>query len=137
METEQIKSAKKFALEYKINSLIQVILLRYQSLTILSTICFAIVGVLLSIRPELFTNYYLAYTSCFVLVSIALVSFGRFLYLCRKDANATALSIKELPDVDWSKPLPEKDFKIDNWPETLFGLLVLTIIMAIISMLKF
>jgi len=137
MEMEKIRDAKKFALEYKINALMQIILLRYESLTTLSTTCFTVVGILLAIRPELFANRLLSYVSCFIFIIIAFISFGRFLYLTRKDAEATALSIKELPDADWTKPLSENGFSIDYYPEILFVLLIVTILLTAISMINF
>lgn len=126
---DNIKEAKKFSLEMKISALQQLILQRFQALTMISSISFAIAGIIISVRNDLIQNEKLAFFSVGLFILIAITSFGRHLYLIRSDIKAIAKKIKDLPNEDWSKPLEEKEFKADWWPETLYTLLIVGIIL--------
>ncbi len=128
-----IREAKKFSLELKINALQELILQRFQALTTISSIGFAVAGIIISVRGDLIKNEKLAILSASLFIVIALTSFGRHLYLIRSDIKGIAQRIKDLPDEDWSKPLKEKEFKADWWPETLYGLLVVSVFLFVSS----
>lgn len=128
-----VQEAKKFSLELKANALQQLILQRFQALTIISSISFGVAGIIISIRSDLIRNEILAFFSAGLFLAIALVSLGRYLYLIRSDIKAISKKIKELPEEDWDKPLGEKEFKADWWPETLYGLLVVGVVLFILS----
>src|ERR1700690_3182218 len=126
---DNIGEAKKVSLGHKIEALQQLILLRYQALTTISGISFAVVGVFISIRGTVIHNWQLALVSLILLTLVALVSLGRYLYLIRDDIKGITQKIKELPKEDWSKPLKEKVFKADFWPESLYIFLVIGILL--------
>ncbi len=123
-DIRNMREAKKFSLEMKISALQQLILQRFQALTTISSISFAVAGIIISVRSDLIKNEFLAFLSAGLFIIIALISLGRHLWLIRSDINAIAKKIKNLPDEDWSRPLTEKEFKADWWPETLYVLLV-------------
>jgi len=125
MEKEEIREAKKFSLETKINAVQQLILKRYESLTILSSIAFAIAGIIMSDQQILFPNLRI---SLEIFVFVSLVSFTRFLFLIRSDVNGIWKQINELPEEDWSKSLKEDQFDLDYWPEVLFFLFAIGVI---------
>lgn len=128
-----INEVKKFSLELKINALQELILQRFQALTTISSISFAVAGIIVSVRSDLIRNEQLAFFAAGLFLIIALTSLGRHLYLIRSDINGLAQRIKDLPDSDWSKPLEEKEFKADWWPETLYTLLVIGIVLFALS----
>jgi len=121
---KNMREAKKFSLEMKIQALQQLILQRFQALTTISSISFAVAGIVISVRSDLIKNEILAFLSAGLFITIALVSLGRHLFLIRSDINTIAKKIKDLPDEDWGVPLEEKEFKADWWPETLYVLLI-------------
>jgi hypothetical protein len=128
-----IREAKKFSLELKVNALHELILQRFQALTTISSISFAVAGIIISVRSDLIRNKQLAFFSAGLFIVIALASLGRHLYLIRSDIKGITQRIKDLPGADWSKPLEEKEFKADWWPETLYGLLVVSIVLFALS----
>ncbi len=133
--SEKIKEAKKFSLEKKIDIFGQLILLRYQSLTTISSISFAVVGISLAVRSELIKNEQLALMSLLILTATALFSLGRHLYLLRGDITNISQQIKNLPTADWSKPLKQKDFGADWWPEILYLVFIIGVILFGLSLL--
>lgn len=130
-----IEGAKKLSLELKANALQQLILQRFQVLTIISSISFGVAGIVISLRSDLIKNEGLAFFSAGLFILIALVSLGRHLYLIRSDIKTIAKKIKDLPEEDWSRSLEEKEFKADWWPETLYALLIVGIILFGLSFL--
>jgi len=128
-DLRNIKEAKKLSLEKKIDALQHLILQRYQALITISSISFAVIAITFTIKSELIQNKFLALLSLVLLILIALVSLGRHLYLLRDDINSIAKKIKDLPEEDWSRPLEEKGFKADWWPETLYILLIISILL--------
>jgi len=130
---KNINEAKKFSLELKINALQELILQRFQALTTISSISFAVAGIIISVRSDLIHNERLAFFSAGLFMIIALASLGRHLYLIRSDIKGIAQKIKGLHGADWSKPLEEKEFKADWWPETLYGLLVVSVFLFVLS----
>lgn len=122
------------SLEIKIDALKQLILQRFQSLIAISSIAFVVAGVVLSTGNDLIHNQALALTSTVLFVFIALTGMARFLYIVRSDIKAISNEIEEFASIDWSKPPEEKKFKADYWPETLFCLLVLGVILFGISL---
>lgn len=131
---DNIQEAKKFSMGHKIEALQQLILQRFQALTTISSISFAVAGIVISMRGDLVKNEYLAVLSAGLFLTVALVSLGRHLYLIRDDINVIAGKIRNLPDEDWSHPLPEKQFRADWWPETLYILLVVGVLMFVLSL---
>jgi hypothetical protein len=131
---DNIREAKKFSMGYKIEALQQLILQRFQALTTISSISFAVAGIVISMRGDLIKNECLAVLSAGLFLVIAMVSLGRHLYLIRDDINTIAGKIRNLPDEDWDRPLPEKQFRADWWPETLYVLLVVGVVMFILSL---
>lgn len=132
---DNIGEAKKFSLGHKITALQQLILLRYQALTTISGIGFAVVGVFISVRGDVIHNWTLTLSSFTLLIFISLTSLGRYLYLLRDDINGITRKIRELPKEDWSKPLKEKGFAADFWPESLYILLIIGVLLFIFSLL--
>jgi len=130
---DNIHRAKKFSLAMKISALQQLILQRFQALTTVSSISFAVAGIIISVRSDLIRHEKQAFFSAGLFIAIAIVSFGRHLYLIRSDIKALAKKVKELPNEDWDKPLEEKEFKADWWPETLYMLMVVGIILFVLS----
>lgn len=131
--TRNIREAKKFSLEMKISALQQLILQRFQALTTISSISFAVAGITISVRSDLIRNEQLAFFSAGLFIFIALISLGRHLFLIRSDIKGIAQKIKDLPDANWNRPLEEQEFKADWWPETLYGFLVIGIILFAVS----
>ncbi|MBD3359805.1 MAG: hypothetical protein GF365_03825 [Candidatus Buchananbacteria bacterium] len=132
---ENIKNAKIFSFEHKIIALQQLILQRYNSLITLSSISFALSGLIISIKGELISNYILALHSLFIFILVAIISFSRYLYLIRIDIKGIYNRIKQLPDENWNKPLKENKFKADWWPEILFVLFVVGLFLFGLSFL--
>lgn len=126
---ENTFEVEKFSLAFKSQALQQLILLRFQALTILSSIGFAVIGIIISVKSDFIKNPFLALLSVILLIVIALVSFGRYLYLIRSDIKDITQKIKSLPARDWNIPLEEKESKVDYWPETLFIFLVFGIVL--------
>lgn len=126
---DNMRTAKKFSLGYKIEALQQLILQRFQALTTISSISFAVAGIVISVRSDLVKNECLAVLAIVLFLCVALISLGRHLYLIRSDINAISKKIKELPNEDWNKPLLEKEFRADWWPETLYIFFVLGVLM--------
>lgn len=126
---DSMRKAKKFSLEMKISALQGLILQRFQALTTISSISFAVAGIIISVRSDLIHNKQLTFLSAGLFLLIALISLGRHLCLIRSDIKGIAKKIKDLPESDWSKPLEEKEFKADWWPETLFGLLIISVML--------
>ena len=130
-----IEDAKKFSMELKASALQQLILQRFQALTNISSIGFGVSGIVISVGNSLIQNQLLAVASATLFIFIALISLGRYLYLIRSDIEAISKRIKDLPDEDWGKPFKKKDFKADWWPETLYILLVIGILLFGLSFL--
>lgn len=135
LENINMRDAKKFSLGHKIEALQQLILQRFQALTTISSISFAVAGVVSSVRSDLIKNQCLAIISVGLFLLIALIGLGRHLYLIRSDINAIAEKIKKLPDEDWNQSLPEKEFKADWWPETLYVLFVISVVFFVLALI--
>ena len=131
----ELKEAKKLSLTLKAQTLQALIFERYRSLTIISSISFALVGVFiaLSFEKQFIKNITLAYSSFGLFILIALVSLGRYLYLIRDDIKDISSQIRELPNEDWSKPLEVKKPKQDFWPGIFYILLIISIILFVLS----
>ena len=134
---KNIEEAKKFSLEMKSSALMQLILQRFQTLTIISAISFAVFGITISTKDELIKNTNLIFVAGGLFILIAFVSLGRYLFIVRSNINKLGQKIKSLPDEDWNKPLPEKNFKNDWWPETLFILLIISFLLFGLSFVDF
>ena len=117
-------------------AVMDLILQRFQALTTISSIAFAVSGIVISFRSEWIHNYLLASIAIFLFILTALTSLGRHLYLIRSDINTISQKIKDLPNEDWDKPLKEKDFEADWWPEILYLVLVLAIILFGFSLIN-
>jgi len=136
---KELEEAKKFSLTFKAQAVQELILERYRSLTIISSVSFAFVGVFIAISLErqLIKNTVLAYLSFGLLILVALFSLGRYLYIIRDDIKDISKQIKELPREDWSKPLKIEEPKQDYWPETLFVFLIISIVLFVLSLINF
>ncbi len=128
-----IRAAKKLSLEYKIEALQQLILQRFQTLTTISSVSFAVAGVIISVNSDLIKNSCLAILATIMFLGIAIISLGRHLYLIRSDINAISKKIKELPTENWNRSLQEKEFKADWWPEILYIFFVISILIFCLS----
>lgn len=139
MNSDEIKEAKKLSLTFKAQAVQGLILERYRSLTIVSSISFVFVGVFmsLSVEKQIMKNIVLAYLSFGLLILIALLSLGRYLYLIRDDIKNISEQIKVLPQEDWSKPLKVKKPKQDYWPEILYIFLIISVALFILSLISF
>ena len=136
---KELKEAKKFSLTVKAQAMQALILERYRSLTIISSIGFALVGVFiaLSFEGQFIKNIILAYLSFGLLILTALISLGRYLYIIRDDIKDISKQIKELPKEDWSKPLKVEKPKEDYWPEIFYILLIISIVLFVLSLVDF
>lgn len=135
---DKIKEDKKFLLNFYATSGQQLILQRFQSLTTISAVGFAVAGVVISVRPELILNIKLALISLSLLILAALISLGRHLYLLRTDISGIVGGINKLKNDQWPiKSIKEKDFKPDYWPEILFFVLIIGVVFFILSLLNF
>jgi len=132
---KDFKEGRKFSLEFKANALQQLILQRFQSLTTLSFISFAVVGLVISIKGELIQRNSLAIISIFLLLLVAFVSFGRYLYIVRSDIKKIAQKIEDLQTNSQGGPIKKNGFKADWWPETLYVLLIVGIVLFTLSLI--
>jgi len=136
---KEVKEAKKFLLTLNAQSLQGLIFERYRSLTIISSISFALVGIFIafSFEKQFIKNIILAYLSFGLLILIALFSLGCYLYLIRDDIKDISKQIKELPDEDWNEPLKIEKPKKDYWPEIFYVFLIISIILFVLSLVDF
>ncbi|MFA6097639.1 MAG: hypothetical protein WC788_08525 [Candidatus Paceibacterota bacterium] len=134
--SDNMMEAKKFSLQFKIDALQQLILLRYQSLITISSISFAVIGLTITLKSEYIKNQILAYLALVLFVVIAFISLGRYLYLLRRDIDGIAQKIEKLPDEDRSQSLEKKEFKVDYWPEALYMCLVISAILFVLSLVN-
>lgn len=132
----RIREAKRFSLDNKVAALRQLILQRFQMLTTISAISFAVAGIVISFRGDFIQNWTLAIFALVLFVTIAFIGLGRHLFLLRSDIKKISQKIKELPAEDWSKPLQGKEFKADWWPETLYVFLVIATLLFGLSFLN-
>lgn len=133
-DTYDLNEGKKVSLDWKTQTLRDLIIQRYQSLATLSTIAAAIAGVIISLKIDSAKNPTPAYWAFVILIVVSLVSFGRYLYLLRDDINAIAEKIRELPNEDWNKPLKRKDtFALDYWPESLFVFYIVAVLLLVLA----
>ncbi|HEY4512768.1 MAG TPA: hypothetical protein VJH63_03915 [Candidatus Paceibacterota bacterium] len=135
IQKKKMLEAKRFSLGYKIESLQQLILQRFQALTTISSIAFAISGIIISIRSDLILNETLAMIAAASFALIALISLGRHLYLIRKDIEGISDRIRDLSEENWGKQLNEKIFKADWWPEVLYLFLVAGVVLFGLSII--
>lgn len=134
--TGSVREAKKAAFSVAVNALQELILQRFQALITISSVSFAVIGIILSTKDEIISHKPLAVLSAGIFIFVALVSLGRHLYLIRKDIVAITKRIKDLPTQDWSRPFKEETPKADWWPETMYFLLVSGVIFFGLSLLK-
>ncbi|KKQ91139.1 MAG: hypothetical protein UT17_C0017G0012 [Candidatus Woesebacteria bacterium GW2011_GWB1_39_10] len=134
---DSMKEAKKFSLGFKIEALQQLVLQRFQALTTISAISFAVSGIVISSDNSLIHNKLLALFSATLFIFIALVSLGRHLYLLREGIDSISQKIKNFSGEDWSKPLKEKSFEADWWPETLYIFLIVGVLLFGISLIEY
>jgi len=131
-----MREAKKYALGYHLTALYELLWQRYQSLTTISGISFAIGGIVLSTTETLIKNELLAAGGLVLLLLVALISLGRHLYLIRDGIKTMSEHIRELSDADWNSPLEEKEYRADWWPETLFICLVVGVTIYGLSLVR-
>lgn len=132
---DNIREAKKFSMSHKISALQELILQRFQALTTISSISFAVSGIVISVRSDIIKSEALAIFSAILFIAVALISLGRHLWLIREDINGISQKIKSLPTEDWATTKEDKAFKADWWPETLYVVLVIGILLFGVSLL--
>ncbi|OGL76284.1 hypothetical protein A3E97_05135 [Candidatus Uhrbacteria bacterium RIFCSPHIGHO2_12_FULL_47_12] len=130
---EEISVDKRASAERLFSALQDLILLRYQAFITISAIGFAIAGVVLTVRSEMIENKILAVIAVAGLVVISLLGFGRCLYIIRKDIGGIARRLKDLPKKKWGQLQAKPEFSADWWPESLFALLILLLILFAFS----
>lgn len=130
---EQVE-AKKASLGFKGDALKQLVLLRYQALITISSISFAVAGLVISMKGGLIQHEGLSIFAGILFIGVALVSLGMHLYLLRTDIESMVKKIESLPNEDWGKPLEHKPLKVDWWPEILYAVLVTGIILFGLSL---
>lgn len=130
-----MQGAKRMSLDKKIDALQQLILQRFQALVAISSIAFAVSGVIISVRSDLIVRPSLAILATSLFIAVALLGLGRHLFLLRDDINGISKRIKELPHEDWSRPLEEKEFTADWWPEILYICLIIGVILFGLALL--
>lgn len=131
---DSINEGKRFSLENKINLAQELILERYKVLVLINSIAFVVVGILV-VNSAIIQTIYLAYSSFVILLLVALISLGRYLWQLRADIHGLYHEIMKLPEEDWTKPLERDEFKLDYWPEFLYAFLVIGVLLFILSLL--
>jgi len=134
-DLENLKEIKKELFNHRITILKDLILQRYQSLVTLSTISFAISGLFIALNKELIKHDTFVNIILFILVTISLVSFSRYLFLIRDDINIIYKKIDNSPKEDLNLTEKEIKFSPDYWPEALFISIIICFILLLVSFL--
>jgi len=137
-----ISEAEKISFDYKINALQGLVFERFRSLTIIATVCLAVIGISLSFANEFINNYCLATISFVLILFVVFISLGRYLFLIRSDITAITRRINQMSKLkwldylNWAKENQNKNgFKLDYWPESLYALLIVSVILFFFSII--
>lgn len=141
-KTTGIPEAERVSFEYKVNALQRLVFERFRSLTIIATVCFAVIGISLSFADKLIKNYCLSKISFGLALVIAFVSLGRYLFLIRSDISEITQRINKMRELKWLDYLKwvrertqEKEFRADYWPEGLYAGLVISVILFLVAII--
>ena len=137
-----IPDAERTSFDFKTNALQELIFERFRSLTMIATVCFAVIGIFLSFSYKSINNHYLAVASFILALLIAFISMGRYLFLIRSDIDSITGSIKQMRElkwldyIKWVKENRDKEgFKADYWPESLYVGLIVSVLLFLFSFL--
>ena len=136
-----IPDAEKISFDFKTNALQGLIIERFRSLTIITTICFAVVGISLSFSDKFINNYCLAKISFILAFFIAFISLGRYLFLIRSNIKAITNRINKMGElkwldyIKWAKEERDKKDKSEYWPELLYMGLIISVTLFLFSIL--
>ncbi len=123
MTEEEIKILR---LENKRTSLTQAIVLRYESLTIISGLATTLIGLAAITNTENVNKCFLA-TSLLAATLTTFTALGRYIFLTRQDIKKLARMIQdELPR--------DKKFSQDYWPEVLYICFIMSVILFLLSL---
>lgn len=135
METNNIQEAKKEMLRNYISIFNGLIFERYRVLSMISAIAFAFLGISISfLNNNLLKSKFLALLSVAIIIVVALVSLGKYIFLYRKEIKKISQRIRELPTKNLTQPLETKKYKQDYWVEILYVFLVLAVLIFILSL---
>ena len=125
---------KKFSLSFKIDCAKELILERVRTLTIISSIAFAVIGIIISSDSDFVKSKIFAYLSFFTLIILALFSLGYYIFSIRSDIKSMCNEILKLPQEDWSQSLDREKYDPGYLPELLYILLCLSIVSFLFSL---
>ncbi len=129
-----LNEGKKFSLNFKADSAKQLILERIRSLTIISSIAFAITGIIISSNSSFIKNVDFVFISFFAFIGVALFCLGLYIFSTRIEIAGLYEDIMKLSEEDWTQPLERIKFKLDYTLELLYIFFVITVIIFIISL---
>lgn len=133
---EEIQQIRVTLVGLNMQTVFELILLRYQGLAMLSAISFGILGVFSSLNRDLITNIGLAITAMIVSSLVSVISFALYLYRIRTDINAMHSNIIEKIDGNETNPgVSGKGAKLDWYPEALFGFYVFSLMLFGLSLI--
>lgn len=138
MEQNNFQEAKKEMLRNYVNILNELIIERYRSLSIISGISFAFLGIsIFSFDSSLIKTKFLTLISFIFLIAISLISLGRYIYLTRKGICEISQKIEGLANKDLTKLLLVKEPSKDYWVEILYIGLITAILIFLLSFVDF
>jgi len=134
MNQEDERSAKLKMIENNSNALLETVLLRINSFTIISGLSTAFLGMAAStLASSIKTNTCLLYTSILSLLLISILSLGIFIFSNRRNIKDLSARIKDIPNWDLSKPLPQKKLKNTYEIELLYILFIISLLIFVSS----
>ena len=126
--------ATKFKLSYEIPASFDLILERFRSYTIISTVAFAAAGISLSndfVKPK---NLGLAIVSLLGILFIAVANLYIYIFSFRPEIMGMHKRFNDLTNIKSQRAKTgQKEFKLDYWPEVSFCSLVLFIALLLRS----
>ena len=138
-----VPDAERASFNFKTSALQELIFERFRSLTMIATVCFAVIGISLSFSEKFISNHYLATVSFILAILIAFISMGRYLFLIRSDIEDITERIKKMRESKWldyikwaKKNQNEEGFKADFWPELLYVGLIISVLLFLFSILE-
>ncbi len=137
-----IPDAERASFDFKTSALQELIFERFRSLTMIATVCFAVIGISLSFSEKFISNHYLAGASFVLAIFIAFISIGRYLFLVRSDIKDITKRINKMRELKWldyikwaKENQDKKGFKADFWPELLYVGLIISVLLFLFSFL--
>jgi len=114
------------------NSLRKTKLERYRSLSVISAISFAFLGIMATLRGnDLIKTKLLLHVSLILLVSIAIFSLGGYIFLTRKEID------KLTKELESESVKQEQKANNNYYIEILFAFLILSMVIFILSLFTF